>query len=240
MKDYIVIDLEMTGLHPKQDAILEVGAVRVRDHQIREKLEFFVNAGKGIPPEIAELTGITPEMLENGCSPEDAVRRVADFTGDDVWVGHNILYDYSFLKQQAVNIRLPFEKQAVDTLHVARMCMEQPQSKSLESLCSYLGIERAQKHRAVEDAQATFTLYEWMEKNYLERYEKVFTPRPLNYHPKRETPATKTQKNHLKELADYHKINIDVCWDTLTRSEASRLTDRIISRYGRGPKRETK
>ncbi|MGN0343191.1 MAG: PolC-type DNA polymerase III [Roseburia sp.] len=236
MKDYLVIDLEMTGLHPKRDVILEVGAVKVRDHRIQETLEFFVNAGLSIPPEITELTGITQEMLNDGCTPEDAVRRVADFGGDDIWVGHNIIFDYSFLKQQAVNIRLPFEKMAVDTLRIARACMQQPESKSLESLCQYLNIDRAHKHRAVDDAVATYTLYEWMEERFLEENEKMFVPRPLCYKPKRESPATKTQKNHLKELADYHKINLDVSWDTLTRSEASRLTDRIISRYGRGPK----
>lgn len=236
MKDYIVIDLEMTGLHPKRDAILEVGAVRVRDHQIQETMGFFVNPERTIPTEVTELTGITQEMADQGCTPEEALHRVADFVGDDIWVGHNILYDYSFLKQQAVNIRLPFEKQAVDTLHIARACMQEPESKSLDSLCEYLGIVRVKNHRAVEDAKATCALYEWLEKTYAITHENMFAPKPLIYRPKRETPATKTQKNHLKELVDYHKIDIDVSWDTLTRSEASRLTDRLISRYGRRPK----
>lgn len=240
MKNYIVIDLEMTGLHPKKDSILEVGVVRVRNHEIQDTLGFFVNAGRRIPTEVTELTGITQDMVEQGCSPEEALHRVVDFVGDDIWVGHNILYDYSFLKQQAVNMRLPFEKQAVDTLHIARACMQEPQSKSLDSLCDYLGIVRVKNHRAVEDAKATYLLYEWMEKNFAVEYGKVFVPKPLIYRPKRETPATKIQKNHLKELADYHKIDIDVSWDNLTRSEASRITDQIISRYGRGPKRETK
>ena len=236
MKDYIVIDLEMTGLHPKRDAILEVGAVRVRNHEIQETLGFFVNAGRSIPAEVTELTGITQEMADQGCTPEEALYRVADFVGDDIWVGHNILYDYSFLKQQAVNVRLPFEKQAVDTLHIARACMQEPQSKSLESLCDFLGIVRVKNHRAVEDAKATCALYEWLKKTYGITHEKMFAPKSLVYRPKRETPATKIQKNHLKELVDYHKIDIDVSWDTLTRSEASRLTDRLISRYGRRPK----
>lgn len=237
VKDYLVIDLEMTGLHPKWDSILEVGAVRVRDHQIAETMEFFVNSGREIPAEVTELTGITRQMVESGCSPEEALHRVAEFAGEDIWVGHNIIFDYSFLKQQAVNMRIPFEKQAVDTLRIARCCMREPASKSLDSLCEYLGIVRTRNHRAVEDAKATFHLYEWMEEQFAGENAKIFEPRALVYHPKRETPATQVQKNHLKELADYHKIDIDVSWETLTRSEASRLTDRLISRYGRIPKK---
>ena len=61
----------------------------------------------------------------------------------------------------------------------------------------------------------------------------VFEPKPLLYKAKRQTPATARQKKHLKELADYHKINLNLEWETLTRNEASRQVDRIISQYGR-------
>lgn len=233
VRDYIVLDLEMTGLRAKTDAILEVGAVRVRGGEAADTLSFFVNSGKVITPEVTALTGITPEMTEAGVTPEEALERVIDFVGEDIWVGHNVIFDYSFLKQLAVNAKIPFEKQAVDTLKLARKLMEEPEKKDLESLCSYLGIERKKKHRAFDDALATYELYQWLLRKYGESHEECFAPKPLVYKAKRQTPATKMQKIHLKELADYHKIELDVSIEKLTRSEASRLTDRLILQYGR-------
>ena len=233
MQDYIVLDLEMTGLHPKKDVILEVGAARIRGGKVEDTLSFFVRPGRTIDRVVTELTGITDEMVADGVSQEEALQRVVEFTGTDVWVGHNIIFDYSFLKQQAVNQRIPFEKQAVDTLRLARTFMREPQSKSLESLCKYLSIQRSCAHRALDDALATMELYEWLCLRYEVDNEKDFCPRDLIYKPKRETPASSRQKKNLKELADYHRIELDVSLDSLTRSEASRRMDQLILQYGR-------
>lgn len=238
--DYIVLDLEMTGLHPKQDAILEVGMLRIRKDREVDALQFFVNSGRTVTPDITKLTGITREMTEGGVSPREALEQVVEFVGNDVWVGHNVIFDYSFLKQLAVNERIPFEKQAMDTLKIARKLMKEPESKSLEQLCEYLSIPREREHRALDDARATYRLFRRLYEIYGEQEPEAFAPKPLLYHPKRQTPATKIQKIHLKELADYHKIDLDISMETLTRSEASRLTDRLILEYGRIPDRDRK
>ena len=233
MQDYLAIDLEMTGLHPKKDAMLEVGAARIRSGRVEDTISFFVNPGRLIEPEVSALTGITDDMVADGVTPEAALQKVVDFGGDDIWIGHNIIFDYSFLKQQAVNLKIPFEKQAVDTLKLARRFMILPESKSLESLCEYLTIDREHAHRALDDALATAKLYRFLCDEFEADNEEDFKPRDLIYKPKRETPATERQKNNLMELADYHRIKLDVSLDALTRSEASRLTDQIILNYGR-------
>ena len=114
--------------------------------------------------------------------------------------------------------------------------MLRPEKKSLECLCDYLDIEREQEHRAIYDVLATHELYQYLQKTYGEANPEVFEPKDLIYKTKRQTPATKIQKIHLKELADYHKIELDIVWEQLTRSEASRLMDKLISQYGRCPK----
>lgn len=233
--DYIVLDLEMTGLSPKRDGILEVGALRIRNDEETDALQFFVDSGRIITPEITELTGITQEMAAGGIAPEEAIHKVVQFVGDDVWVGHNVIFDYSFLKQLAVNAGIPFEKNAMDTLRLARKLMREPEKKSLANLCGYLNISREREHRALDDARATHQLFQWMYRVYGEQHPQDFVPKPLLYHPKRQTPATKRQKMYLKDLLDYHKINVEMSLENLTRSEASRLADRIIARYGRMP-----
>lgn len=236
MENYVVIDLEMTGLHPKEDAILEVGAVKVRGKKVIDTLGFFVNTGRTLSETVTELTGITQQMADGGCLPAEAIRRAAEFTEGEILVGHNVIFDYSFLKQLAVNERIPFERQAVDTLKLARKFLNLPEKKNLDSLCDYFGITREKRHRAFEDALATWKLYERMEEMFLEGNEDAFIPKPLQYRPKRQTSATPAQKKRLKELADYHKIDLPVDLETITRSEASRTADKIMAKYGRIPK----
>lgn len=120
METYIAIDLETTGLSPKLDRIVEIGAVRVEDGQITDELKLFVDPGRELPARITELTGITQDMLKDAVSQETAIRQVTDFCEDLVLLGHNILFDYSFLKRSAVNHGLPFVHQGIDTLKLAR------------------------------------------------------------------------------------------------------------------------
>ena len=106
----------------------------------------------------------------------------------------------------------------------------------MDSLCDCFGITREMRHREFEDALATWKLYERMEEMFLEGNEDAFEPKPLQYKPKRQTSATPAQKKRLKELADYHKIDLAVDLETITRSEASRTADKIMAKYGRIPK----
>ncbi len=236
MENYVVIDLEMTGLNPKTDAILEVGAVRVRDKKVADTLEFLVNPSVILPAKVEEITGITQAMADSGISPQEALKQVLDFVDDDILVGHNVIYDYSFLKQLAVNERITFEKKAVDTLKLARKFLAVPEQKSLDSICDYYRIERKNCHRALDDALATMRLYELLEAEYGLGNEKDFAAKPLIYKPKRQTPATPSQKKHLKDLLIYHKIDVIISFESLTRSEASRTIDKILTKYGRIPK----
>ena len=77
---------------------------------------------------------------------------------------------------------------------------------------------------------------EKLEREFEKKQPDVFEPKPLLYKAKKQTPATMRQKKHLKELAEYHKIDLNLPWETLTRNEASRQVDKIISTYGRIPR----
>ena len=155
LEDYVVIDLEMTGLNAKTDAILEVGAVRVRDGRQTETYGAILKCGRELSERGVELTGITPEMAADGREPEEAMQEFFTFLGDDVLVGQNVIFDYSFLKQWSVNHGQTFERNAVDTLKLARRFLPAEQKKDLESLCTYFGIGRERAHRALDDAMAT-------------------------------------------------------------------------------------
>lgn len=233
LENYIVVDLEMTGLNPKRDRILEIGAVKVREKQITGTFSKLIRPDFKLEERITELTGITDEMAAGGEELDLSVSAFLEFAEDLVWVGHNLIFDYAFIRQWEVNHRIQRQCYAVDTLKIARKCLPDLEKKSLDFLCGYYKIERRAKHRALEDALANRSLYEILEKQYLEKEPALFERKELQYKAKRQTPATQRQKNYLKELAEYHKIVLDIPEEGLSRSEASRLADRIIGKFGK-------
>lgn len=159
IRELIAVDLEMTGLQVKTDRILEIGAVRLVDGQLRDTFQTFVNPHRRIDVRITELTGIRPEMVENAPEAEEALQKFLEFAGEAPFLGHNVIFDYSFLKQCAVNHKISLERSALDTLKIARKVLKEPEKKSLEALCGYFQIDREHAHRAVDDAKATAELF---------------------------------------------------------------------------------
>ena len=106
VESYVAFDLETTGLRPKYDKILEIGAVKVICGEVTQTYETFVDCGAEIPERITQLTGITQEMVAGSSGTREAVERFLDFAGDSVLLGHNVLFDYSFMKRNVINLSL--------------------------------------------------------------------------------------------------------------------------------------
>lgn len=235
LKDYVVIDLEMTGLNAKTDKILEVAAVRVRNGREDAVFSTVVNSGVTLSEKIIELTGISQQEADAGAPLDETIQEFLSFLGEDVLVGQNVIFDYSFLQQWAANHKLKLEKVAVDTLKLARCFLPPEQKKNLESLCSYFEIPRVHAHRALDDARETMEVFEKIKALYGEQDECAFAPKPLLYKAKKQSPATERQKQYLKRFAKYHGIELQGYSDSMTKSEASRLMDRLIATYGKLP-----
>ena len=233
LDNYVVIDLEMTGLNAKRDVILEVGAVRVRGGLAEATCAAILNTGRRLPEQVVQLTGITEAMAAAGRDPEEAMAEFFAFLGEDVLVGQNLIFDYSFLKQWAVNHNFPFERNAADTLKLARLFLPREEKKDLESLCRYFGILRRNGHRALDDAWETWQLFEKLKETYGEEHPEAFVPFPLQYKAKKITPATARQKENLRKLAACHGLKVPEDLDQLSRGEVSRLTDLWLAAYGR-------
>ncbi|MCM1187157.1 MAG: 3'-5' exonuclease [Lachnoclostridium sp.] len=229
---YVCVDLETTGLNPKRDKIIEIGAVKVVQGKKEEIYSSFVNPGRKLEERIVELTGIRDEDLAQAPDISEVLPKVIDFLGEFPLLGHSILFDYSFLKKAAVDRKLDFEKKGIDTLKIARKYLASLENRSLDYLCEYYGIPH-QAHRALEDAEATCTLYGKLAEQFYKEEENLFCPAPLIFSVKRDTPATPRQKEALYRLIKQHKIIPDMDVEKLTRSEASRFTDKIFSEYGR-------
>ncbi len=228
LKSYVAFDLETTGLDPTKNDIIEIGALKVRDGKVVERFMEFACPKEKISPKIEELTGITNEMVAHSRCSQEVVQRFLTFCEEDILIGHNVLFDYSFVKMNALSQGLTFERFGIDTLKISRKIHKDFPSKSLESMCAYYHIENKSAHRAYCDALATAKLYQTLSHYFEEEDPKVFKPQMLMYRPKKILPATQKQIELLSRLSEEEQGNVKWNRDTLTRNEASRLIDQIL------------
>ncbi len=233
----VVLDLETTGLNPRTDKIIEIGALLVEDGEILDNFSTFVSPGRKLLPQTTEITGITDEMLEHAPVFADIAEKLLAFLGEYVLLGHSIISDYAFLKKALVNEQpkgFAFERNGLDTLKIARRFLPAEQKKALSALTAYFQIPH-EPHRAFADAQATFLLYEKLWDLYEEGAPSAFTPFPLHYQIKREVPVMPKQIEQIRRLLEERGIPCDRDLSQLTKNEASRLADQIRSGVIKAP-----
>ena len=234
---YVAIDLETTGLDPKRERIIEIGAVRVEQGEITGQFSTFVNPRMELEPRIVELTGIRDEMLAGAPEIGGVIGEILAFCGELPLLGHHVIFDYSFLKRAAVNAGTTFERNGIDTLKLCRRFMPGEEKKNLAAACAWFEVVQEEAHRALGDAVSAHRLYQKLKEHFFSAAPEAFSPNPLIYKVKKEQPASKMQKEVLRDLVKYHRINLTVQIDSLSRNEASRIIDKIISQYGRRIKR---
>lgn len=232
IKDYVAFDLETTGLSPETDQIIEIGALKVKDGKVVDRFMEFVKPDKLISPAITSITGITNKMVADARDTENIIRDFVEFCEDYVLVGHNIMFDYKFCKLYAGKYGYPFEKKGVDTLKIARKVHKDFESKSLGALCEHYRITNQAAHRAYHDALATAKLYQCLAHYYEAQNTKLFAPMQLMFKQKKVQPITKKQIDYITLLCQYHGLCPKGDVGEMTRSEASKFIDSIISEHG--------
>ncbi|MBP7332593.1 MAG: 3'-5' exonuclease, partial [Firmicutes bacterium] len=145
-RNYVVCDLETTGLNPITDRIIEIGLVRVQQGEIAGKYHTMVNPGMTLPLKIKRLTGIDDGDLAGAPPIGEVIGDVVDYIGNDAIVGHNIRFDLDFLSAAR---GLPFANPHYDTVELARLLVPDAVSYRLASLCSRLDIDTGGNHRAL-------------------------------------------------------------------------------------------
>ncbi|HEY3954755.1 MAG TPA: exonuclease domain-containing protein [Streptosporangiaceae bacterium] len=159
--DFVVVDLETTGWTPAEARITEIGAVRVTGGQITGEFSTLINPGQPIPPDIAELTGISDDMVARAPAIETVLPGFLAFAGSGVLTAHNAPFDLGFLIAACADCGLSWPGFSVlDTVTLARQVLgetEVPDCK-LATLARYFGAPTSPCHRALADARATVTV----------------------------------------------------------------------------------
>lgn len=161
-KKYAIIDVETTGLRAGQARITEI-AIILHDG-IRSLSEFhsLINPETKIPYQITQLTGINDKMVAGAPKFYEIAREIVELTEDAIIVGHNVNFDYSFLKAEFKSLGYDFQRKTLDTVRLSRKLFPGLPGYSLGKLCESLQIKNESRHRAYGDARATARLFEML------------------------------------------------------------------------------
>jgi DNA polymerase-3 subunit epsilon len=150
---FVAFDLETTGIQPRTDAIVEVGAVRFEGDEPVETFCTLVNPGRSIPPEASAVNGITDEMIAEQPTIQIVLADLADFCGDLPLVAHNAPFDFKFLRKAVENCKSRAPSGVVlDSCALARIIFPGMINYKLGTLVNHFEFPAGSFHRAEEDS----------------------------------------------------------------------------------------
>ena len=165
--EYICLDCETSGLNPKKDEILSIGAVHIKDNKILMSKTFniFLKPSKNIASESIKIHHIRPIDLENGIEPQKAIFQLLEFIGSRTIVGYYIEFDIAIISkytQEFIGIKLPNK-----TIEVSSMYYKTRRKSSyyglvdlkFNTILKNLNIPNFGKHDALNDAIMTSIIF---------------------------------------------------------------------------------
>lgn len=158
--EYAIIDIETTGLSPNSEKITEIAIIIHDGKKVLNEFSTLINPERKIPYRITQITGINNKMVENAPKFYEVAKQIVELTENKIIVGHNVRFDYGFIRNEFKSLGYEYKKPTLDTIKLARKLIPGKPSYGLGKLCQALEIENPDRHRALGDASATTTLFE--------------------------------------------------------------------------------
>ena len=161
----VVFDIETTGLSVQNCRITEIGAVKIKDGEVLDRFNIFVDPEEPIPEEIVKLTGITDEMVKGAPKEAEALRLFFDFVGkgedgqEMLLIAHNADFDTGFIRAAALRSGMEFKNPYLDTLALARFLLPDMKSHKLDRVAERYELGEFNHHRACDDAEILARIY---------------------------------------------------------------------------------
>ena len=150
--EIVCFDIETTGLKVRREAITEIGAVVLKNGEITERFQTFVNPNRRLTPEIIGLTGITDAMLADAPQLKDALTAFLQFVNGRPLAAHNAEFDISFIREGCRKVGLEFDPTYVDSLILAQNLLPELHKYKLDIVAEHLDLPAFNHHRASDDA----------------------------------------------------------------------------------------
>ncbi|MFI3230280.1 MAG: PolC-type DNA polymerase III [bacterium] len=194
-EEYVVFDLETTGLNREVSKIIEIGAVKIKNKKIIDRFSSFINPQEMLTQEIINLTNIDDGMLKDAPLEDEVMPKFLEFIKDSVLVAHNSKFDMAFIKKWTIKNNIVLNNSVVDTVVVSRTLFKEATRHSLKVLTKKFKISLENHHRAVDDAEATALVF----LNFIEILEdthNVYNLDELNILAKTNVDIKKLRPNH--------------------------------------------
>ena len=162
---FAILDIETTGGSPKTEKITEIAIFFHDGEKVISEWSSLLNPEKNIPYFITGLTGITNEMVADAPKFYEVARELVERTENHTIVGHNVNFDYSFIKSEFKRLGFAYDRKTLCTIKLSRKTFPGHKSYSLGKICKELGITIMDRHRAAGDALATVKLFEMLRDN---------------------------------------------------------------------------
>lgn len=172
--NYVIFDLETTGISPNHDEVIEISALKVKGGEVVDEFNTLVNPGRKIPFGATKVNGITNAMVAEAPAFSHVLAEFLDFAEGLVLVGHNIArFDMKFIWRDAEQYfgEIP-QNNYVDTLQVARKHLPKMEHHRLVDLAEHYGISSEGAHRALNDCYMNQKVYECMVAEMREAHQK--------------------------------------------------------------------
>lgn len=159
-KNFVVLDIETTGLYPTKHEIAEISIIKIQDGSIIEEFSSLIKIDGKMSDDASKVNGITNEMLKEAPLPLDVFKQAKSFIGDNIIIGHNVNFDLSFIGIAfAKYLDFECEYKYIDTMRLAKNTLKQKGQKyKLQILAEQFDIQVEHAHRALSDCHTTFEL----------------------------------------------------------------------------------
>lgn len=158
-EEFIVFDIETTGLSNKHNKITEIGAVKIKNSEIIDTYSTLVNPETIIPDMIVSLTGITNEMVKDAPRISEVLPSFLAFIKDRCLVAHNAEFDVGFIRESCNHYGYKLENPVLDTLKISRVLLSHLKKHKLNIVAQELQVNLDNHHRAINDAKATAEIF---------------------------------------------------------------------------------
>lgn len=158
--EYVILDIETTGLEPTQAEITEIGALKVIGKEVKDIYSSLIKPKQSISAEITKLTGIDDEMVKDFPPAEQILPKFLDFIGDAILIAHNAAFDLPFIKYHTKQLlNKEFNNQVACTLKTSRFLLPQLPNHKLHTVAEHFKLKVVNRHRAMGDVELTYQIW---------------------------------------------------------------------------------
>lgn len=170
-ENFVVFDLETTGLNPKENEIIEIAALKVNNLRIVDRFNTLIKPNEEITEFITNLTGISNELVKDAPSIKKVIPKFITFVENNILMGHNVNFDIDFISSNLIKIEQePLKNDFVDTLRLGRIMLKELYQHRLGDLAKFYDINTSGAHRAMKDVEMTYEVYKNLREDAIKKY----------------------------------------------------------------------